>query len=134
MLHKALKILAIIIGVVALVLGIWLFISDNVSLIAPMLTITYIVFGLILFLVLIFVIRDLLKGDIKKTLISVGVFAAIVLIAYFMSSGTEVVLNNGDTLTVGESKWIGAGLRTFYFLAAIAIGAMIFSGVKKLSK
>ena len=134
MLHKALRILAIIIGVIALVLGIWLFVTDNQSLIEPMLIITYITFAIILVSVLVFVLRDLLKGDIKKTLISIGAFAAIVLVAFLLSSGTEVVMNNGDTLSAGASKWIGTGLRTFYFLAAIAIGAMVFSGVKKLSK
>jgi hypothetical protein len=43
-------------------------------------------------------------------------------------------MKNGEMLTANESQWIGAGLRTFYILAAIAVGAMIFSGIKKLIK
>jgi len=133
-LHKILKILTLIIGVVALVMGIWLFATDKQSLVQPMMMLTYVVFAIVLLLVAIFVIKDLFSGNVKNTLISVGAFVVVVAIAYFLSDGTATEMKNGEMLTASESQWIGAGLRTFYILAAIAVGAMIFSGIKKLIK
>ncbi|MGO3706229.1 MAG: hypothetical protein ACTJGD_00185 [Mesonia hippocampi] len=131
-LYKILKIVSLILGAIGLVLGIWLFTSDNASLVEPMLYITYIVGALLLLLVAVFGLKDILTGDIKKTLITLGAFVVVVAIAYFMSSGVDTVMRNGETLTAGESKWIGAGLRTFYILAIVAILLMIYSSVKKL--
>jgi hypothetical protein len=34
-------------------------------------------------------------------------------------------------LSESGSKWVGTGLYSFYILAIIAIGTMIFSGFKK---
>jgi len=133
-LHKILKILTLIIGVVALVMGIWLFASDNPSLVQPLMMLAYAVVAIVLVLVAAFVVKDLFSGNVKNTLISVGAFVLIVAIAYFISDGTATEMKNGEMLTANESQWIGAGLRTFYILAAIAVGAMIFSGIKKLIK
>ncbi|TXK75791.1 hypothetical protein [Mesonia sp. K4-1] len=133
-LHKILKILTLIIGVVALVMGIWLFASDNQSLVQPLMMLAYVVVAIVLVLVAAFVVKDLFSGNVKNTLISVGAFVLIVAIAYFISDGTATEMKNGEMLTANESQWIGAGLRTFYILAAIAVGAMIFSGIKKLIK
>jgi peptidoglycan/LPS O-acetylase OafA/YrhL len=133
-LHKILKILTLIIGVVALVMGIWLFASDNQSLVQPLMMLAYAVVAIVLVLVAAFVVKDLFSGNVKNTLISVGAFVLIVAIAYFISDGTATEMKNGEMLTANESQWIGAGLRTFYILAAIAVGAMIFSGIKKLIK
>jgi len=133
-LHKILKILTLIIGVVALVMGIWLFASNNQSLVQPLMMLAYAVVAIVLVLVAAFVVKDLFSGNVKNTLISVGAFVLIVAIAYFISDGTATEMKNGEMLTANESQWIGAGLRTFYILAAIAVGAMIFSGIKKLIK
>jgi len=133
-LHKILKILTLIIGVVALVMGIWLFASDDQSLVQPLMMLAYAVVAIVLVLVAAFVVKDLFSGNVKNTLISVGAFVLIVAIAYFISDGTATEMKNGEMLTANESQWIGAGLRTFYILAAIAVGAMIFSGIKKLIK
>ncbi|MDT0294572.1 hypothetical protein ACFQ3R_12425 [Mesonia ostreae] len=133
-LHKILKILTLIIGVAALVMGIWLFATDEQSLIQPMMMLAYAVFAIVLLLVAIFVIKDLFSGNVKNTLISVGAFILVIAIAFFLSEGTATELKDGDMLTATESQWIGTGLRTFYILAAIAVGAMIFSGIKKLIK
>ncbi|CDF77896.1 hypothetical protein BN863_1840, partial [Formosa agariphila KMM 3901] len=82
------------------------------------------------------VVKGLFEGDIKKTLISVGAFVAILFIAYAMSSGTDLDLtpfnNKGMDVTEATSKYVGAGLYAFYFLAAIAILSMVYANVKKL--
>ncbi|MFD2698336.1 hypothetical protein ACFSQ0_10060 [Mesonia sediminis] len=132
--HKILKIVSLILGAIALVMGIWLFSIGDESLVQPLMTIAYAVFGIILLLVLVFVLKDLFTGNVKSTLIAIGSFAVVVLIAYFLSEGTATEMKNGEMLTASQSQWIGAGLRTFYILAAIAIGAMIYSGIKKLIK
>jgi len=133
-LHKILKILTLIIGVVALVMGIWLFATNEQSLVQPMMMLAYAVFGIVLLLVAVFVIKDLFSGNVKKTLISVGAFAVVIAIAFFLSEGTATQTKDGEMITATQSQWIGAGLRSFYILAAIAVGAMIFSGIKKLIK
>jgi hypothetical protein len=43
-------------------------------------------------------------------------------------------MKDGEVLSAAGSRWVGTGLRTFYILAVGAIGAMIFSGVKRFFK
>ena len=94
--------------------------------------VAYITLALVLFFVLIFVLKGLAGGDIKKTLLSIGVFVAIVAIAYGMSSGVETQLQDGETLSENGSRWVGAGLRTFYILVILAIGSMVYGGLRKV--
>ena len=143
-LHKILKYLALVIGVIGLILlGRIIMAGDEAidasadlqnSLLDPFMWVAYIVMALILVLVIVFVIAGLFRGNIKNTLISVGAFAVIVVIAYLLTDGNEIVMKDGETLSASGSHWVGAGLVTFYILAAIAVGAMILSGVRKLIK
>lgn len=142
--HKILKYLAIVIGVVGLVLlGRIIYAGDDAieasgsmqaSYLDPFMWVAYLVLFVVLLLVVLFVIRGLFRGNIKNTLISVGTFVVIVLAAYLLTEGNEVQLKNGEILSASGSHWVSAGLVTFYILAAIAVGAMIFSGIKKLTK
>lgn len=144
-LHKVLKYLAIVIGVVGLIfLGRIVLEGDEAieasadlqsSMINPLIYLTYAVFVAVLVLVLIFVLKDLFTGNVKNTLLSVGAFAVIIFIAYLIPGDTTPTeMNNGEMLSSGGITLVNVGLRTFYILAAIAVGAMIFSGVKKLTK
>ena len=143
-LHKILKYLALVIGVVGLILwGRVLMAGDEAietsadlqaGVVTPFLILAYIVFALIVLLVLFFVIKGLFSGNVKNTLIGIGAFALVVAIAYLMSSGSEVVMTDGEVLSASASHWVGAGLVTFYILAALAILLMVFSGVRKLIK
>jgi Na+/proline symporter len=94
--------------------------------------IAYITFALVLLFVLVFVLKGLATGNIKKTIMSIGIFLAIVAIAYAMSTGVETPLQDGEMLSEGGSKWVGAGLRTFYILVVVAIGSMIYGGLRKV--
>lgn len=143
--HKILKYLAAVIGVVGLILlGRILMTGDDAiensasvqaSVVNPFMFVAYFVFAVIVLLVLFFVIKGLFKGDIKNTLISIGAFVAIVVIAYVLADGTVMYdRNNVEVVNASESRWVSTGLITFYILAAIAIGAMVISGVKKLIK
>lgn len=143
-LHKILKYLALVIGVIGLILlGRIIMAGDDAidasadlqaSLLDPFMWVAYIVMAVVVILVAVFVIAGLFRGNIKNTLISVGAFAVIVVIAYLLTDGNEIVMKDGDILSASGSHWVGAGLVTFYILAAIAVGAMILSGVRKLIK
>ncbi|GAB2764251.1 hypothetical protein [Salinimicrobium soli] len=143
-LHKILKYLAIVIGVIGLILwGRVLMTGDDAiensaalqaSVVTPFLIVAYIVFAIIVLVVLFFVIKGLFSGDIKRTLMSVGAFILVVLIAYLLTDGTETVLNDGEVVSANTNHWVGAGLVTFYILACIAILLMVVSGVRKLIK
>ncbi|WP_235817897.1 hypothetical protein [Formosa haliotis] len=101
-----------------------------------MLYVTYVVLAIILTLVILFVLKGLFEGDIKKTLLSVGAFLAILFIAYAMSSGTDLDLtpfrDKGMDVTEATSKYVGAGLYAFYALAIIAVASMVYANIKKL--
>jgi peptidoglycan/LPS O-acetylase OafA/YrhL len=133
-LHKILKLVALLLGVVALVMGIWLFSTGNQSLVQPLMYIAYAVFLLTVLFVVIFVLKGLFSGNLKNTLITVGAFLAVVVVAYLISNGVETPMKDGEMLSASGSKWVGTGLYTFYFLAIIAIGTMIVTGAKKIFK
>ncbi len=69
---------------------------------------------------------------LKKALISAGLFLAVIGISYGLSTGVEIPLKDGEVLSASGSRWVGAGLRAFYILAVVAIGAMVLSGAKRI--
>ena len=138
-LHKVLKIIAFALAIIGAIFALMIIAGDEkdaLSMSGNMLYIAYVVLGLILVMVFIFVIKGLFAGNIKKTLMTVGAFLAIILISYSMSSGTDLDLtpftDKGLDVTETTSKKVGAGLYTFYVLAFLAIASMAFSGVKKI--
>ena len=90
--------------------------------------------AIVVLMVLMFVVSGVLAGNVKKTLMSVGAFLAVVVISYVMASGSTEGLPLVDNEMVSEStsRWVGTGLIAFYILAVAAIGSMVFSGVKKV--
>ena len=73
-------------------------------------------------------------AKLKKAGISVAAFAAVVLLSFLLSEGVETPMKDGEVLSAAGSRWVGAGLRTFYILAVVAIGVMLYSGVKRFFK
>ena len=136
-LHKIVKYAAYALAIIGIIFGIMIM-TGNEGMIDNMLYVGYAVLAFILVLVLIYVVKGLFAGNVKKTLISVGLFVGIVLISYAMSSGTDLdlqpFLDKGQDITEATSKKVGAGLYAFYIIAIIAVGSMAFSGVKKLMK
>jgi hypothetical protein len=104
------------------------------SVVTPFLYVAYLVFAIIVLLVLFYVIKGLFTGNIKRTLIAVGAFILVVVIAYLLTDGTETQLSDGTMLSANANHWVGAGLVTFYMLAGIAILLMVLSGIRKLIK
>jgi hypothetical protein len=143
-LHKILKYVSIVIGVIGLILLGRILFEDGdaieasadlqTSLLNPFMYVAYLVLGIVIALVAFFVIKGLFKGNIKNTLIAIGSFLAVIIIAYLVTDGSQMTLKDGDILSASTTHWISAGLVTFYILAGIAILAMFISGVKKLMK
>ncbi|HAX16239.1 MULTISPECIES: hypothetical protein [Leeuwenhoekiella] len=146
MLHKILKIIALILSVLG---AIWLVriilagdtaITDSAdlqdSLVTPFILIAYATIAIAIVFVLVFVLKNLFSSgsSLKSTLIGLGAFLAVVVISYVLASGEEVQLRDGEVLSASASRWVEAGIYAFYILAIVAIGAMVFSGVKKLAK
>jgi hypothetical protein len=87
--------------------------------------------------VLFFVLKGLFTdtGSLKNTLIGVGAFAAVLVVAYVASSGADAgkYMYNGAPATSMESHLAGAGLVAFYILIIAAAASMIWAGVKKMT-
>ncbi|GGW59073.1 hypothetical protein DFQ11_1011007 [Winogradskyella epiphytica] len=109
--------------------------GEKAGLFEPMAYTAYIILGLVIAFVLVFVIKNLFTNTatLKNTLIGVGAFVAVLVIAYVISGGDAMAYKNGDVMaTEGESHLVGAGLIAFYILLAVAAITMVFSGVKKV--
>jgi hypothetical protein len=138
-LHKILKIAAFALAIIGAIIALMIMAGDESSALTMsgyLLYVAYIVLGIVLLLVILFVLKGLFAGNIKKTLMTVGAFLAIAVISYVISSGTDLNLEpfnqKGLGITEGISKNVGAGLYTFYILAILAIGSMLYGGAKKL--
>ena len=147
-LHKILKIVAAILAIAGIIFYVMIVSKGDLAIEAAYadgedvasinwaLYIGYAILGVVLLFVLTFVLKGIFAGDIKKTLMSVGAFLVIIVISYVMASSSieGLPLNDGVAITESGSKWVGTGLYVFYILAVIAIGSMVFSGIKKLTK
>ena len=143
-LHKILKYVALVLGLIGIVFLARILIADDGSIVAsadaqeslitPFLWLAYVILLLILVMVIFFVIKGLFRGNIKTTLISIGSFVLVIGLAYVLTEGNEVQLKDGGTLSASGSHWISAGLGVFYILGIIAVASMFISGVKKLIK
>ncbi len=139
-LYKIFKIVAMLLGFAGLIFWFLLISKGDDAVkatgagVAPLLYIAYVIMAIVLGLVTVFVLKGVMSGDVKKTLISVGAFLAVLLISYVMASGSIEGLTPADKPEVTEStsKWVGTGLIAFYILAVVAVTTMAFSGVKKV--
>jgi hypothetical protein len=103
--------------------------------VSPLISIAQIIFYVSVAATVIFSLLNLF-GDaqkLKKALISVGFLVVVVGLSYALSSGVETPLKDGEVLSASGARWVETGIRVFYSLAIIAIGAMAFSGVKRLT-
>ena len=138
-LHKILKIVALILSVAGIIFLAMIIAKGDAEVAATgagldgFLYVAYIIFFITVLFVIFFVIKGIFEGNIKNTLISVGAFLVIVLIAYVLADGTPMQIQD-ETLSASGAKWVDTGLYVFYILAVLAIVAMILSGVKKITK
>ena len=104
--------------------------------VSPLVELARIVLLITVAVTLIFTLLGLFSDPekLKKASISIGLFLIVIAISYILSDGVETPLKDGDVLSASGSKWVGTGIRTFYILAMVAIGLMLFSGVSKIIK
>ncbi|MEL0643792.1 MULTISPECIES: hypothetical protein [unclassified Olleya] len=146
--HKILKIVALVLSLAGIGILVNIIakgdeaikaaaLDGDTSIVDPMAIVAYIILGLVLAFVVFFVFKNLFTGgkSLKNTLIGLGAFLLVLVIAYAVSGGdVKEYFYNGIVATEGESKMVGAGLVAFYILILAAAGAMLFSGIKKLIK
>lgn len=103
-----------------------------------MFVITYLLLGIAVVVSLLFALMNLFSNpkSLKKSLMVVGGFLVVVAFAYVLADGTDIDLDamasRGLTTTETTVKRIGTGLNLFFLLVIIAVGSMIFGGVKKM--
>ena len=142
--YKILRIVAAILGLIGIIFLIRIISVGDEAIKAgddgsvdPMAYVAYIVLGITLVFVLYFVLKNLFTStkSLKNTLIGIGAFAAVLIIAYAVSGGdTTVYKYNNEEITAGASQMVGGGLVAFYILMILAATAMVLSGVKKMFK
>lgn len=73
-----------------------------------------------------------------KKLLPVAVGLGVLLVVYFISAGqasSEVIDSyRAYDISSTQSGWVGTGLFSFYWLAAIAVGVAVFSEIAKAFK
>jgi len=139
--YKISKILVIILGIIASVLfvstlGMEVTMENNSYIVDYFIYISYIAMAVAFFSVVYFVFKNLIthKEQLKRALISLGIFAAIILVAFILADSTEVKLKDGGVITSTASKLISTSLNTFYILAVISVGILGWTGFSKIKR
>jgi hypothetical protein len=137
-LHKLTKIAAIVISVLSIVFLAGLMAGGDDagnSWISPLIYMSYFVLAACVAIVLVYVLKNLFsnKENLKKTMISVGLFLAVVLVSFILADGSDVKV--GDEVVTGmTSKLVSTGLWMFYILAFVSIVTMAWTGLNKFKK
>ena len=145
--QKIIKYVALALGVIGLILQVLILrkgddaiemagLAGNFSSVSPMINLAIIILIITVLITLVSSFAALASNPdkLKKAGISIAAFTAIVLLSFLLSEGVETPMKDGEVLSASSSRWVGAGLRTFYILAVVAIGAMLYSGVKRFFK
>ncbi len=104
-----------------------------------MFIITYLLLAIAILFSLVFSLVTLFANpkSLKKSLLVIGGFLLVVAIAYGLASGTDVSIeemaNRGIATSESTIKRIGMGLNVFFILTIVAVGAMIWGGLRKMT-
>jgi hypothetical protein len=139
--YKISKILVIVLGIIASILfvstlGMEVSMDNNSYIVDYFIYISYIAMAVAFFSVVYFVFKNLIthKEQLKRALISLGIFAAIILVAFILADSTEVKLKDGGVITSTASKLISTSLNTFYILAVISVAVLGWTGFSKFKR
>lgn len=144
--YKIVKIVLIVLGLIGVILWFQLPDSDmpaaqaiGSGAINFMFIITYILMAIAILFSLVFSLINLFANpaSLKKTLFVIVGFLLVVGISYALASGTDVNIDEMAARGISTSetivKRIGMGLNMFFILVIIAVGAMIWGGVRKMT-
>ena len=110
--------------------------QGNFGAVAVMINLALLVLLVTIAMTLVFSLKNLVseKSKMKKAGISIGSFLLVFMVAFLLSSGVETPMQDGQTLSVMQSRLVESGIRTFYLLTLIAGGIMLYFSVSKYFK
>ena len=138
--YKISKIFVIIIGIIASILfvstlGMEVTMDNNSYIVDYFIYLSYLAMAVSFLAVIYFVFKNLVthKEQLKRALISLGLFAGVILIAFIFADGTEVRMKE-IVISPMYSKLISTSLNTFYILAIISVGVLGWTGFSKIKR
>ncbi|MFH6602444.1 hypothetical protein ACEZ3G_03070 [Maribacter algicola] len=140
--YKIVKIALIVLGLIGAVL--WFMLPEKEmpaneaaqsGAMNAMFWITYILLAIAVAASLIFGLKNVFSNPagLKRTLFGVAGLAVVVIISYVLSSGTDVADEYMAMSNESTVKKIGMGLNVFFILTIVAVGAMLYGGLKKMT-
>jgi hypothetical protein len=109
------------------------------SLVSPFVSFAKIIFVITTIIAVVFSIWNLIKHPklLKKTVVSIGILAVVLIFAYAMSSDAAVTNMSGNIIKDGEagttSKWVSTGIWYSMILGAVGLGFFLWDFVKSLA-
>ena len=138
--YKISKIFVIIIGVIGSILfvstlGMEVTMDNNSHIVDYFIYLSYLAMAVSFFAVVYFVFKNLIthKEQLRRALVSLGLFAAVVIVAFIFADGTEVKMKD-LVISPMYSKLISTSLNTFYILAFISIAVLVWTGFSKIKR
>ena len=110
--------------------------QGNFGAVSVMINLALFVLLVTVLMTLVFSMKNLFseKSKLKKAGISIGSFLFVFIVAFVLSSGIDTPMQDGKMLTALQSRFVEAGIRTFYLLTLIAGGIMVYFSVSKYFK
>ena len=110
--------------------------QGNFGAVSVMINLALFVLLVTVLMTLVFSMKNLFseKSKLKKAGMSIGSFLFVFILAFVLSSGVETPMQDGKMLSVLQSRFVEAGIRTFYLLTLIAGGIMVYFSVSKYFK
>ena len=110
--------------------------QGNFGAVSVMINLALFVLLVTVLMTLVFSMKNLFseKSKLKKAGISIGSFLFVFIVAFVLSSGIDTPMQDGKMLSALESRFVEAGIRTFYLLTLIAGGIMVYFSVSKYFK
>ena len=110
--------------------------QGNFGAVSVMINLALFVLLVTVLMTLVFSMKNLFseKSKLKKAGMSIGSFLFVFILAFVLSSGIETPMQDGNMLSAIQSRFVEAGIRTFYLLTLIAGGIMVYFSVSKYFK
>ena len=110
--------------------------QGNFGAVSVMINLALFVLLVTVLMTLVFSMKNLFseKSKLKKAGISIGSFLFVFIVAFVLSSGIDTAMQDGKMLSALQSRFVEAGIRTFYLLTLIAGGIMAYFSVSKYFK
>ena len=110
--------------------------QGNFGAVSVMINLALFVLLVTVLMTLVFSMKNLFseKYKMKKAGISIGSFLFVFIVAFVLSSGIDTPMQDGKMLSALQSRFVEAGIRTFYLLTLIAGGIMVYFSVSKYFK